>query len=116
MHRLNCTGCDAYVYATVAMLEKHGCPVCACGQPFTPERLELALTIGVDHPAAAELEARTYRKVRAQQPHARFNGSQLASTDELQLRALLEISAEQRQTARERRLRAIQPTPDDIPF
>lgn len=120
-HRINCTstGCDAYLYATVATLEKHGFPVCACGSTYEAERLELALMLGVDHPAAVQLDDMTRRKLNAQRPHTAkpcVMSDDLASYGELQDRALSEISAAQRQTSRERRLAAITPTTDPIPF
>lgn len=55
LHRLECE-CAAYIYATVAMLERHGLPVCPCGKLFEPARRELARLLGVSCRAIVEFE------------------------------------------------------------
>lgn len=55
LHRLECE-CGAYVYATVAMLERYGLPSCPCGERLTPARRELAELLGVSCPAITEFE------------------------------------------------------------
>jgi hypothetical protein len=55
IHRLECA-CGAYVYGTVACLEEHGLPSCACGERFVPVRRELAQILGVQCPAIVQFE------------------------------------------------------------
>jgi hypothetical protein len=57
LHRLECDGCEAYVYGTVASLERHGLPACACGSRLLPARIELAELLDVDCPARDEYHA-----------------------------------------------------------
>jgi hypothetical protein len=52
LHRVTCDDCAGFLYATIAELETRGLPACWCGQRMRPERYELALALGVDHPAA----------------------------------------------------------------
>lgn len=95
LHRLECDACPAYVYATVACLESRGLPVCSCGGAFQPERLELAMALGMDdHPAVRAFEQRAAVKLAE--------------------RAFDEIRAEQREMARKRRLAALRPAPEAI--
>jgi hypothetical protein len=66
LHRLACF-CGNYAYGTVAALERHGLPVCPCGERLEPERLELALELGLDElPVVREFYRRTHRKTMAQ--------------------------------------------------
>lgn len=117
LHKLECRDCDGYVYATVAMLETHGLPSCACTGRLVPERLELALMLGVeDAPIVAEYKARTERKLRAQMPAAKRPGQSSGNLADMGLRAATEIQLEQRLQSRQRRIAAILPTPEALPF
>jgi hypothetical protein len=55
LHRLECE-CGHYLYATVAAVENHGLPSCACGERFTPARRELAMLLNVSCAAITEFE------------------------------------------------------------
>jgi hypothetical protein len=68
LHKLECD-CGAYVYATVAMLERHGLPACPCGSRFLPDRVELAELLGVDCPAVTEYRAELSSVMHGQASH-----------------------------------------------
>lgn len=117
LHRLECQDCPGYAYLTVACLETVGLPSCACGGRLVPERLELALMLGVqDAPIVAEYMARTARKERAQYPASRRPCQMSGALADMGARAAAEIVAEQRQQSRQRRLTALMPTPEVLPF
>lgn len=117
LHRLECVNCPGYVYATVAMLETHGLPSCPCGGRLVPERLELALLLGVqDAPIVADYRARTAAKERAQMPAAKRPCQASESLNDMGARAAAEIQLEQRLQSRQRRMAAILPTPEALPF
>ncbi len=117
LHRVRCESCDGAVYVTIAQLEQRGMPACWCGAAMTPDRVELALALGLDdHPAVLELQARTHRKEVAQMPKAKRPCQMSSSLANMAERALDEIRAEQRREARTRRIAAILPTPAPIPF
>lgn len=116
LHKVECPACDGYAYVTVAMVESVGLPSCHCGEGMVPERLELALLLGVDSPIVAEWRRRTDRKERAQMPAARRPCQSSDALANMAERAALEIVAEQRCEARKRRIAAILPTPEPLPF
>lgn len=117
LHRLECEACDGYGYHTVANLEKHGLPSCGCGSRMVPERLELALLLGVDDaPVVREWRWLTDRKERAQMPAAKRPCQVSENLASMAERAANEIIADQRKTSRRRRLAAILPTPEPLPF
>lgn len=116
LHRLECPACPGYAYGTVANLETVGLPRCACGETMQPERLELALMLGVDSPIVSEWRRRTDRKERAQMPAARRPCQTSDALANMAERAALEIVAEQRHESRRRRIAAILPTPEALPF
>jgi hypothetical protein len=120
LHRLECDACPAYVYATVACLESRGLPRCSCGGEFQPERLELAIMLGMDDaPVVMALDERTAVKLKAQFPafvRASRNGRDASSLNDMSARAFDEIRAEQREQSRKRRLAALRPAPEPIPF
>lgn len=116
LHKLECPACGSYVYSTVAQLETVGFPSCACGGVFEPERLELAMMMGVDSPIVAEYRRRADRKLRAQYPASRRPCQVSDDLADMGARAAAEIVAEQRAEARKRRITAILPTPEPLPF
>jgi hypothetical protein len=121
LHKLACPTCPGYGYATVANLETVGLPVCACGETFQPERLEVALLLGLDDaPVVMALRQRTDDKERSQLRSLRRNGEmvrRLAGTlNDMSAKALEEIRSEQREQARTRRLNALLPAPEPMPF
>lgn len=116
LHRLECQNCPGYAYLTVACLETVGLPVCACGGRLVPERLELALMLGVDAPIVAEYQRRTARKESGQYPASRRPCQASGALADMGARAAAEIVAEQRQESRQRRLSALMPTPEALPF
>ena len=116
LHRLECPQCVGYCYSTVSQLEMVGFPACACGETMMPERLELALMLGVDSPIVAEYQRRTERKLRGQMPASRRPCQVSESLADMGAKAALEIQREQRYEARQRRIRAILPVPEALPF
>lgn len=120
LHRLECQACPCYGYFTVAMLEKAGqmprCFAPDCGAEMQPERLELALMLGVDSPIVHEYHERTIRKQMAQMPKGKRPCMRSEHLDDMGAKAAREIVAEQRHDARQRRIRAILPTPEPLPF
>lgn len=111
LHKLECP-CGAYVYATVAALERHGLPRCACGESFAPERLELAGMLGVRCDALEEYERELGRVMHGQAPHG-IRGRVLRAAEEI---AAERVEARRRERARENRLQALRPQPDPMPF
>lgn len=68
-HRLECQMCDGHGYYTIVQLEQRGLPRCGwCedGSLLYPAKLDLALELGVDHPALADVEADGYNRERSQ--------------------------------------------------
>lgn len=117
LHRLECLDCPGYLYGTVASLESVGLPRCACGGRLVPERLELALLLGVsDAPIVHEWQRLTDRKERAQMPAARRPCQMSENLASMAERAAFEITAQQRLQSRQRRIAAILPTPEALPF
>lgn len=115
LHRLRCD-CGNYTYGTVSALERYGLPVCPCGETFEPERLELALELGVQTPVVAEYSRRVAAKTLAQSAPAGRPCARTDHYDSMDLRAYDEIRAEQRSEARKRRLSALRPVPEALPF
>jgi hypothetical protein len=121
LHRLECS-CGNYTYSTVAPIETYGMPMCArCSAPFEPARLELALLLGLDDaPVLAAFMDRTEDKDASQLRRLGRKGvdRKLAAgtLNSMTARAFDEIVAEQRQQSRERRLNALTPTVEAMPF
>lgn len=112
LHRLECD-CGAYVYATVSGLETHGIPQCECGARFTPERVELAMLLGLeDAPAVVEYQRVLSSVMRGQARVGRGNGTDYRPEPV----ALARVESERRALARQRRVSAILPTPEALPF
>jgi hypothetical protein len=121
LHKLVCPGCPGYTYSTVANIEAVGLPRCACGETFQPERLELALMLGHDDaPVVEELARRTDDKERSQLRSVGRSGEMLrrfaGTLNDMSAKALEEIRCEQREEARARRLNALLPAPEPMPF
>lgn len=115
LHRLECVSCAGYAYSTVAQLETVGLPSCACGADFTPDRLELAMLLGLyDAPVALEYAAKVRSVEHGQaapgraRPHVRFRDPTLLAAEH--------VERNRATMARQRRLGAIAPTPDPMPF
>lgn len=116
LHRLVCPCCPTYGYYTVAMLEDAGLPVCwreGCGETLQPERLELALLIGADDAPVMRAYASKVNSVMHGQASHVQRGRDVESPE---WRALEAISAEQRKISRARRLSALAPAPEPMPF
>lgn len=112
VHRLECA-CGAIVYSTVPNLERHGLPACACGERFTPESVELAEALGVIDCAAVSEYAAELRKVQhGQAPHG-IKGRELRPAESV---AFERVESRRREMARNRRLGALRPASDPIPF
>ena len=116
LHRLECPTCPCYGYFTVAMLEAAGqLPSCftrGCGERLQPARIELALMLGAmaaDAPVMVAYE----RKVHSVAHGQAWSRKGQASPE---MRAAEIIAAEQRKAARQRRIQALMPTPDPMPF
>ncbi len=116
LHRLTCTHCPTYAYMTVAMLEDAGLPRCwrdGCAGTLQPDRVELALLIGAeDAPVMSAYRAKVSSVAHGQASHY-MRGRAVESPE---FRAVESISREQRQEARKRRLAALLPTPEPMPF
>jgi len=68
-HRLECQMCDGHGYFTIVQLETRGLPQCGwCtdGSLLYPAKVDLALELGVDHPALADVETDGYNRERSQ--------------------------------------------------
>lgn len=113
LHKLECAGCDAYVYATVASLERHGVPVCACGAPYEPERHELAIVLGLDDAAVVrEYRERLSGFLEGQKGHV--NKRHNCQDPEAAITA--EFETRRRARARSNRLGALLPAPEPMAF
>jgi hypothetical protein len=87
-------------------LRRLNCPACS---RFEPERVELALLLGRDDlPVVRALFDRTENKEEARLRAGVLNN--------MSVRALDEIRAEQAGIARRRRLAALVPAPEPMPF
>lgn len=115
LHRLECMACTGYTYSTVANLETVGLPSCACGERMLPERLELAVLLGVDDGTMRdEIEGLTLDKQRSQErslgkrmSRAAIEEARRAGTvNDMAAKALDEIRTAEREKARARRLAA----------
>lgn len=116
LHRLECDDCDGYAYATVAELERVGLPACGCGARYAPARLELALLLGAERaPAVAEYRAELESVARGQAPHC-GSSARAAKLRAPEVIALERVESRRRSSARARRLRAIAPAPEPMPF
>jgi hypothetical protein len=111
LHKLECD-CGAYVYATVAMLERHGLPACPCGSRFLPDRVELAELLGVDCPAVAEYQAELSSVMRGQASHG-IRGRKLRPAEQL---AAERVEQRRRDRALSNRLQALMPAAEPMAF
>jgi hypothetical protein len=112
LHRVECD-CGAYTYSTVACLETHGLPMCGCGSRFLPGRVELAEVLGVvDCPAVVEYRAEFSSVLHGQASHGR-RGRALRPAEAI---AAERVERRRRDLARKRRVSAILPTPEPLPF
>lgn len=115
LHKLECP-CGAYVYATVAMLERHGLPACPCGERFQPEHAELAGLLGVDCDALDEYRRELSSILHGQAAHVQ-RGRAVQPAEHL---AAQRVEARRRDRAYRNRLMALQCTAvaesDTIPF
>jgi hypothetical protein len=114
LHRLECTECDGYGYFTVAYLEKAApvMPGCACGAAMMPERLELAILLGVDDGTMRdEIERLALDKQRSQERslgRRRLEIKRAEGTlNDMAAKALDELRLTEREHARARRLAAL---------
>jgi hypothetical protein len=124
LHKVECPGCGAFAYTTVPQLERHGLPVCRCGEDFVPDELEVAFLLGLeDAPVVEEWRRRTRNSELAQcravgweRAAERHAAGTLAPMD---VKHADEMRQERRLMARKRRLAALRPVPlasDPIPF
>lgn len=112
LHRLECD-CSNYTYATVAALETHGRPVCPCGETFTPERLELCMLLGLETAdAVLEYERELSSVTHGQAPVGRSRGIDYKAEPI----ALERVERRRSQLALKRRLTAIAPVAEPLPF
>jgi hypothetical protein len=112
LHRLACDGCDSYVYATVAQLERAGLPSCGCGAGFVPDRVELAELLDVDCPARDEYRTELSSVMRGQASHG-IRGRELRPAE---LVAFERVEKRRRERARSNRLSALLPAAEPLPF
>ena len=113
LHRLECRGCEAYTYSTVACLERHGLPACGCGERFLPGRVELAALLGLDDaPAMVEYQRELSRVMHGQASHGR-RGRVLRDPSSI---AAERVEKRRREVARSNRLNALRPAVEPMPF
>jgi len=113
LHRLECSSCDGYAYSTVAQLESVGMPSCACGAPFVPDRLELAQLLGAtDAPCVLEYEQACGSIAHGQASHV-ARGRRVRDVTDV---ALERVERNRAAAARKRRLGAIAPAAEPLPF
>lgn len=116
LHRLECPVCSCYGYFTVAMLEDVGLPRCfrdGCGETLQPARIELALMLGAEDAPIYHAYAAKVGSVAHGQASHYMKGRECESPE---YRAIESISREQRKAARQRRIAAILPVPEPMPF
>jgi hypothetical protein len=116
LHPLDCPSatCHGYVYATVAQLEALGLPCCPCGTAYVPREVELAELLGLEDCAAVDEYRREIESVwHGQEAHASRLGRTLRDPHEL---AMSRIVKRRRDDARRRRVSALLPTPEPMPF
>jgi hypothetical protein len=121
VHRLEC-GCGEAIYATVPTLERYVkryrlLPVCPCGGSYEPDNPELALLLGCPCAVLAEFQERCAEAVRGQNgnrdnPNLRHPAT-VALEGTSRRPGMLQ---ERRERALERRLAALKPATDPIPF
>ena len=111
LHKLECD-CGAYVYATVAMLQRHGLPACPCGSRFLPDRVELAELLGVDCPAVAEYHRELTSVMHGQASHG-MRGRKLRPAESI---AADRVEQRRRERALSDRLSALLPAAEPMPF
>ena len=114
LHRLECD-CGAYTYATVANLEAHGLPLCRCGGEHLPDRLELAQLLGLeDAPVVLEYERACNSVSHGQAGPGRhrimpnFRAPELIASER--------VERNRATAARKRRLNALKPALEPMPF
>lgn len=115
LHRLSCgdVTCDGYVYATVAQCEQ-GLPSCRCGAAFVPVEVELAEMLGVeDAPAVDEYRREVESIWHGQASHAHRLDRRLNDPHEL---AMSRIVKRRSVDARKRRVSALMPAAEPMPF
>lgn len=117
VHRLECAACGAIVYSTVPTLESKGLPLCDGGGQhaptrFDPESVELAEHLGVHAPAVDEYVAELRKVQHGQAPHG-LKGRELRPAESV---AFERVERRRREMARARRLDALKPAADPIPF
>jgi hypothetical protein len=111
-HKLECAGCDNYVYATVAALERHGLPLCGCGRRFEPVEAELCLELDLrDTWVFRVFTQEASRTLQGQASHVQ-RGRSVRNPEQV---ALDRMAKERAESARVRRITAIQPKPV-LPF
>jgi hypothetical protein len=121
-HRLECPACPFYVYATVAALEAHGLPACPCGETLEPARLELAELLGRDQsPAMIEFAREVSRVANGQARKTGYGHDLRAVLHAVNWRDPATIAAERVEAARtvaaqKRRLQALKPVSEPLPF
>lgn len=113
LHRLEC-GCGGYVYATVSALERFGLPSCPCGERFEPERVDVAMILGLEDCAAVlEFRREASSVMHGQAPRAiRYGGA----VRDPELVAAERVEKRRRERARSNRLGALRPAAEPMPF
>lgn len=116
LHPLDCpsAACQGYVYATVAQLQALGLPCCPCGTVYVPREVELAEMLGLEDCAAVDEYRREMESVwRGQESHASRLDRTLRDPHTV---AMERITSRRRSDARKRRVSALLPTPEPMPF
>jgi hypothetical protein len=129
LHRVTCDECQAFAYYTIATLETRGLPRCGwcADSTMRPERYELALALGVSHPADEIIERDGYHREmsqtralrgyqRAEERKAGIGGSVPANMHHRALAAYLEREDESARLRRGRRAVSLVPVVEPMAF
>lgn len=117
LHRLECPMCSCYGYFTVAMLEAAGeLPLCfarGCGETLQPTELELAMLLDAEDSRPMSEYRRECNSVAKGQASHYARGRELRSPEMV---AAERVESSRRSSARQRRLSALLPVAEPMPF
>lgn len=118
LHRLECPLCPCYGYFTVAMLERaEQLPACftrGCAGQLLPVEVELAELLGLEDCAAVDEYRREVESIwHGQESHAHRLDRNLRDPHDL---AMSRIVKRRRDDARKRRVTALKPATEPMPF
>jgi hypothetical protein len=117
LHRLECPMCPCYGYFTVAALEGAGeLPRCfskGCGETLQPTELELAMLLDAEDSRPMVEYRRECNSVAKGQASHYMLGHKCEAPE---LVAAARVESARRLSARQRRIAALMPVPEPMPF